>query len=258
MADLTARLMALVDGENFHAQHVESLLMEMRKLGSIVEVRVYGHYKESAMKRWADECSSRRFTRVEVPTTGPNSADFQIAIEAVDMLHTRHLDVICIASSDADHASVARRLRTSAVRVVGIGLAKAPPEYRDCFDEFIEIPAARPSNAVSPTKSRPPAKSSTAPSKRNARPKGGTPVKATDAKRPPPTEQIHAAIRKAAGSDGWASSQKIGNALTAADRTFSISKYATKMKQLLKRTPGVEIAPRGRETWARINLKDGP
>jgi hypothetical protein len=139
MADKSARLVVLVDGENFPAKLAEGLLERVRTLGSVVETRIYGHYNEQTMSGWASVAGNHRFTRVDVKVDGPNSTDFQLTIEAMDMLHCRHLDGICIASSDRGFGSLALRVRSAAVHAYGFGEKKAKPEYRDSFDDFFEI-----------------------------------------------------------------------------------------------------------------------
>jgi hypothetical protein len=142
VTDKTARLMVLVDGENFHAQHVDELLNKVRPLGAIVEVRVYGHAAYPAMSAWEAACKRHGLTFVEVAAAGQNSADFHLTIEAIDILHTRSIDAMCIVSSDAGFTSLALRIRAGAVRAYGIGELKVPDDYRKAFDRFIAVPAS--------------------------------------------------------------------------------------------------------------------
>jgi hypothetical protein len=135
--------MVLVDGENFPAKHAANLIEQAGQIGSIVEVRVYGHYAEKAMSGWREACREFGMTSVDVAVAGANSADFSLTIEAVDMLHTRELDAFCIVSSDTGFSAVARRIRASAVRAYGIGEKKAKQDYRNQFDDFIEMSASR-------------------------------------------------------------------------------------------------------------------
>jgi hypothetical protein len=142
VTDKSARLMVLVDGENFHAQHAEALLKHVRSLGALVDVRVYGHLTNPAMPEWEKACKQYRFALIPTEIAGRNSTDFQITIEAIDILHMRQLDALCIASSDADFTSLARRIKAGTMRVYGVGENKAPKSYRKAFDRFMEVPTA--------------------------------------------------------------------------------------------------------------------
>jgi len=59
-------------------------------------------------------------------------------------------------------------------------------------------------------------------------------------------------VAAATGADGWAHSQKVGNAATAADRSFKVKKYASNMKALLSSVPGLELKKVGTETNVRL------
>jgi hypothetical protein len=220
-----ARLVVLIDGENFASKHVEALLNRVGELGSIVEVRVYGHYDHRTMNGWQEAIDRLGLTKVNVTVKGENSADFQLTIEAVDMLHARNLDAFCIASSDTGFSGLAKRIRSSAVRVYGFGEKKASDDYRPYFDDFIVMGPSGKSptrNAHSKTANKaaaPAAKQDTA---------TGRPRSTTARKEPPKAqvpqssrtrglvtlEMIQTAIDSAKRNDaGWASLQQVGNIL---------------------------------------------
>jgi hypothetical protein len=145
--------MVLVDGENIHAQHADSLLTAARKLGSIVEARVYAHYANPATAPWKQECESRGLIAVDVSLDGDDTADFLMTIEAVDLLHTRLLDAFCLVSNDAHFASIAQRIKRSAKPVYGIGSESSALQQH--VDKFVPLSpdvrnAATPSGVAAP------------------------------------------------------------------------------------------------------------
>jgi hypothetical protein len=141
VTDKTARLMVLVDGENFHVQHVDELLKVATNLGTIVEVRVYAHFLRTNHYRWREECSKRGFTAIDVELVGSNTADFRLTIEAVDMLHMRMLDAFLIASSDVDFASLVVRMRSAALPVYCIGAENSA--LKEVCNEFFPLSKPR-------------------------------------------------------------------------------------------------------------------
>jgi len=257
------KLALLIDGDNVSDNFMPLIMREATLLGTVAIRRLYGQFDSGRLKSWQKLLAEYDLTPVNVAplTRGKNATDMKLVIEAMDMLHGRRLDGFCIASSDGDFTPLAGRIRASALAVYGFGAKKAPAGYKAVFDRFYECdtllaaekkavirraPSAAPRPApVKAAPARPTPKSAQKP-----KPSAVPPVVA--GKSPIPSERIHAAIAKASGDGGWASSQKIGNALTAADPNFKIKLYATNMKQLLSRTPGVDVEPRGRETWARL------
>lgn len=280
-----AKLILLIDGENLPAKFAEPLIGRAHELGTVADIRVYGHFDNQKMNGWIGAIERLDLTKVNVPQTSArkNSADFKLVVEAMDMLHTRRLDGFCIASSDGDFATLAERIRASALSLYLFGEKKAPKGYRDLAHTFFDVTdlgAAKKAPAQpAPVRSTPvaarPASARTKPgvpkvATPRAQPKGKSTGRATRAKaiaakptvpKPdsvqplakerPPTEKVLAAIDKAAGADGWAHSQKVGNAITAADRGFEIKRYASNMKTLLSTAPGVELKKVGTETYVR-------
>jgi hypothetical protein len=246
------RLALLIDGENLPAKFGEGVVKKARMLGTLVAARVYGHFAGERMSTWRRVIADLELAKVDIARTSPgkNAADFKLVIEAMDMLHTRGLDGICIASSDGDFTALAERIKASAVTLFVFAERKAPPRYQALADQFFDVgelarAAPKPQQTVAAKAAKPPA--AKPPVQKPRELKRTQPGAATAL----PTKQILAAIETAAGTDGWAHSQKIGNALTAADREFRIKKYAPNMKALLQLVPDIEIRKDASGTYAR-------
>ena len=70
-------------------------------------------------------------------STGKNSTDIALAVDAVDLVLAERPDVVAIASSDSDFAPLVGRLREKGCRVVGIGQeGKTGDETQLVYDEF--------------------------------------------------------------------------------------------------------------------------
>lgn len=273
------RLALLIDGENLPAKFADVVVAKAATLGDLVEARVYGHFANERLSGWKRPIDGRSLIAVDVPQTNrrKNSADFKLVVEAMDMLHTRHLDGFCIASSDGDFSALAERIRAGALILYIFGEHKAGGGYKALAHTFIDVadlaarqkaparPAARtapasPSQAKSPAAPRAPARRADATDARRAPAPTKGAAKAPPkrqatvaSKKPPPVAQILAAIKLAGGGD-WASAHDIGNAIAANDPTFRVKRYAGSKATLLRamKPHGVESKAEGNQTYVRL------
>ncbi|WP_338143937.1 NYN domain-containing protein, partial [Bowmanella dokdonensis] len=70
-------------------------------------------------------------------TTGKNSTDASMIIDAMDMLYSGKFDAFALVSSDSDFTKLASRLRESEKFVFGVGEKKTPVAFRNACDDFI-------------------------------------------------------------------------------------------------------------------------
>jgi uncharacterized LabA/DUF88 family protein len=72
-------------------------------------------------------------------TTGKNSTDSAMIIDAMDILYSEKVDGFCLVSSDSDFTRLATRLREAGMLVYGIGEKKTPSPFIVACDKFIYI-----------------------------------------------------------------------------------------------------------------------
>ncbi len=70
-------------------------------------------------------------------TTGKNSTDSAMIIDAMDLLYAGNLDGFCLVSSDSDFTRLASRLKESGKVVYGFGEKKTPAPLVAACDRFI-------------------------------------------------------------------------------------------------------------------------
>jgi hypothetical protein len=70
-------------------------------------------------------------------TTGKNSTDITLVIDAMDLMHSGRFDGFCLVSSDSDFTRLAARIREQGIDVYGIGQQKTPPSFRQACTRFI-------------------------------------------------------------------------------------------------------------------------
>jgi hypothetical protein len=243
VTDKSARLIVLVDGENFPAKLVERLLEDIRRRGSVVETRVYGHFDAQTTASWKASVPSERLTHVNVRMQGKNSTDFLLTIEAIDILHTRHVDGICIASSDEDFSSLAHRIKATAVRAYGFGEKKAKEEYRACFDEFVVFDGAKKPTTQPVPKAA--AKTTNKPRKPSAlKPSPDSPAAATL------TSGMvrHAISHVKRNTLGWAPLQQVGDFL---HKTYPALPKVIRLLETVQNTPEFEVLSEGKSHFVR-------
>jgi len=69
-------------------------------------------------------------------TTGKNSTDSALIIDAMDLLHQGVADCFCLVSSDSDYTRLATRIRESGAFVIGIGKKTTPQPFVAACDVF--------------------------------------------------------------------------------------------------------------------------
>jgi len=72
-------------------------------------------------------------------TSGKNSSDSAMIIDAMDILYTGKTDGFVLVSSDSDFTRLAIRLREAGQRVIGIGERKTPSAFIAACDKFTYI-----------------------------------------------------------------------------------------------------------------------
>ena len=90
------------------------------------------------MAPWQSLLHEYALTPVHVPpaSRGKNATDMKLAIEAMDLLHQKSLQGICIASSDSDFTTLASRIREDGLAVFGFGEKKTTAPYVAACDRF--------------------------------------------------------------------------------------------------------------------------
>ncbi|NOX45680.1 MAG: NYN domain-containing protein, partial [Chlorobi bacterium] len=69
-------------------------------------------------------------------TTGKNSTDSSLIIDAMDILHSHSVDGFCIVSSDSDYTGLAKRIREEGLFVMGIGRKTTPVAFVNSCEIF--------------------------------------------------------------------------------------------------------------------------
>ncbi|PSB29007.1 NYN domain-containing protein [Chlorogloea sp. CCALA 695] len=132
------RLAVLIDADNATASIIEALLKEIAKYGTAHVKRVYGDWTSTHLNSWKDKLN--RFAIQPIQqfsyTSGKNSTDSALIIDAMDLLYTNNFNGFCIVSSDSDFTRLACRIRESGLIVYGFGEKKTPEPFQKACDKF--------------------------------------------------------------------------------------------------------------------------
>lgn len=139
MANGITKLAILIDADNAQPAIIEGLITEIAKYGTANVKRIYGDWTGTHLKGWKEVLIQHAIQPMQQfgYTTGKNSTDSALIIDAMDLLYTRQFDGFCIVSSDSDFTRLATRIREAGLIVYGIGEEKTPKAFVSACDKFI-------------------------------------------------------------------------------------------------------------------------
>lgn len=137
--DEQKKIAVLIDADNAQHSKIKSILDEISKHGHVITKRAYGDWSSEYLKNWKTILNELAIQPIQqfAYTTGKNSTDSSLIIDAMDLLYTEKYDAFALISSDSDFTKLASRLRESEVYVFGIGERKTPVSFRNSCDDFI-------------------------------------------------------------------------------------------------------------------------
>ena len=139
------RLAVLIDAENVPRNCIKSVMEEIAIYGTPTIKRIYGDWTSPTISGWKYSLLENAITPIQQYsyTTGKNSSDSAMIIDAMDILYSDKTDGFVIVSSDSDFTRLAIRLREAGQRVIGIGERKTPNAFIAACDKFTYIEVIR-------------------------------------------------------------------------------------------------------------------
>ncbi|MBL7706557.1 MAG: NYN domain-containing protein [Taibaiella sp.] len=148
------KLAVLIDADNVPYANVKEMLEEVSKSGTPTVKRIYGDWTKPHLSGWKNVLLENAITPVQQYsyTTGKNSSDSALIIDAMDILYSEKVTGFCIVSSDSDFTRLATRLREAGMLVIGIGERKTPPPFIAACNKFIYIEILKPAEKTEEAK----------------------------------------------------------------------------------------------------------
>ena len=139
------RLCVLIDADNAPRTAMKDVMAEIAVYGSPTIKRIYGDWTTPQLASWKSILLENAITPIQQYsyTTGKNSTDSAMIIDAMDILYSRRVDGFVLVSSDSDFTRLATRLREAGMKVYGIGEKKTPAPFIVACDKFVYIEVIR-------------------------------------------------------------------------------------------------------------------
>lgn len=234
METLDRRLAVLIDGDNAPRTAIREIMEECVKYGTPTIKRIYGDWAMNNMDSWKPLLLSNALIPVQQYsyTTGKNSTDSAMIIDAMDILYSQPVDGFVLVSSDSDFTRLALRLRESGKVVYGIGERKTPTPFIAACDKFIYVEVIRGKETERAEDREKEARTASA-----ARTRKQVPDEVVDL--------IAATIQDVSDEEGWAFMGELGNILPRRQPDFDPRNYGfEKLTALVKSIDRFEIDAR--------------
>jgi uncharacterized LabA/DUF88 family protein len=136
---LLKKFVVLIDADNASPNIVDGLFREVSKYGLATVKRIYGDWTGTHLRGWKDRLLTYAIQPIQQfsYTTGKNSTDSALIIDAMDLLYSGKFDGFCLVSSDSDFTRLASRLREAGHIVMGFGEKKTPKPFINACDKFV-------------------------------------------------------------------------------------------------------------------------
>ncbi len=229
------KLAVLIDADNVPYANVKEMFEEIAKYGTPTFKRIYADWTRPTVSGWKNVLLENAITPIQQYsyTSGKNSTDSALIIDAMDILYTGKVDGFCIVSSDSDFTRLATRLREAGMKVIGIGEKKTLNPFITACDKFIYIEILKPERVDVPgsdkgklAKKNPP----------------GNPLNKID---PEVIKLFSDSITDVADENGWAFLGELGNLMLKKKPDFDPRNYGfAKMLPLLRSINKFEIDER--------------
>jgi uncharacterized LabA/DUF88 family protein len=219
--DNNTKLAVLIDADNAQASIIHELLAEVSRYGTASVKRIYGDWTTDRLKGWKAVLNKMAIQPIQqfAYTSGKNATDSSLIIDAMDLLHTGHLNGFCLVSSDSDFTRLATRIREAGLVVYGFGEKKTPQPFVAACDKFVytEILQSHqePASARMPPKAQEPAGLKKDDGKSAAKISENVKLE----------QMIRTAVMATASDDGWVTLGQVGTMLLKNNPSFDPRNY---------------------------------
>ena len=139
MNESIQRIALFIDADNAPARKFEEVLSEVAKYGVVTIRKAYGNWKNPSIKPWEDllhEYAIQPIQQYDL-TKGKNASDIALVIDAMDIMYTKDIDVMCFVSSDCDFTPMVTRALAEGKVVLGFGERKTPSPFVNACSKFL-------------------------------------------------------------------------------------------------------------------------
>ena len=240
------RLAVLIDADNASRTAMKDVMAEVAVYGTPTIKRIYGDWTSPNMSTWKSillECALTPIQQYGY-TTGKNSTDSAMIIDAMDLLYSGNCDGFVLVSSDSDFTRLAIRLREAGMKVYGMGEKKTPQPFIVACDKFVYIEVIRAAAKQAAEAARQKEVQAQKSAKKEAK-------KAGPVSGPVPAEIVELiaeSVEDLCEEDGLAHMGKLGNLLLKKRPDFDPRNYGfSKLSKLIRALDRFQIVPQGED-----------
>lgn len=154
MNESQQKIALFIDADNAPASKFENVLSEVAKYGVVTIRKAYGNWKNPSLKPWEEllhEYAIQPIQQYDL-SKGKNASDIALVIDAMDVLYTKNIDVMCFVSSDCDFTPMVTRALAEGKVVLGFGERKTPSPFVNACSKFLFLDEEAGKNGTVPQK----------------------------------------------------------------------------------------------------------
>ena len=246
------RFAVLIDADNVSVKYIKIILDEISKDGIATYKRIYGDWTNPSLISWKSALLDNSIIPIQQYsyTTGKNSTDSAMIIDAMDILYSGQVEGFCLVSSDSDFTRLASRLRESGMTVIGMGESKTPNSFIAACNKFKYLDILSAADEEEPEEAQKPEAVKKAPQKKTPARKTASQKKAKEEPKPdkeqkpapaPPKQQkdieeprtslrtirraLRTIVRENSDEDNWIIIGKVGNLLGKRYPDFDVRNF---------------------------------
>ncbi len=241
-----SRFAVLIDADNVSVKYIKIILDEISKDGIATYKRIYGDWTNPSLVSWKSALLDNSVTPIQQYsyTTGKNSTDSAMIIDAMDILYSGKVEGFCLVSSDSDFTRLASRLRESGMTVIGMGESKTPNSFIAACNKFKyldilaaadeeepeEAPKKTPQKKTPSRKTSSPKKAAKEESKTEKEPKQESKKQEKSIEEPRTSlrtirRALRTIVRENSDEDNWIIIGKVGNILDKRYPDFDVRNF---------------------------------
>ena len=237
------KLALLIDAENISSTYIRTIIEESTGEGVITYKRIYGDWTKPNLKAWKEVLLEYAITPMQqyAYTTGKNSTDSAMIIDAMDILYTGKVDGFILVSSDSDFTKLAMRLKEAAMLVIGMGKQQTPKAFTTACTKFKFLDILSKEEDAERKPEKPDAAEEVTRRKGTGKPRGRKKEESSQT----PLQAVVASVKKyiddAADEDGWVLASNVGWHLGKLYPDFDVRNYHFYNLSALLKEKGFEI-----------------
>jgi len=133
------KIALFIDCDNISHKSIEGIISELSKYGIVNIRQAYGNWNKDNLKNWQDKLLEFAIKPIQQfdYSKSKNATDILMTIDAIDLLHTKDIDIFAIATSDSDFTPVVMRVLAEGIKVFGFGEKKTPKPFIAACSQFI-------------------------------------------------------------------------------------------------------------------------